>query len=499
MTAAFSNELALGPNSAQNFKILASYPSNVNYKGTPLVKSIFNNYVSNAGSDELTIRQDFKDLYLISVDQLVYYPNNLTPVTLDSRVESASTLQTKHQIILSQARAILSWVNALKCNVNLTAAGVSILQQPVPISYEYPSGSEFFADLNNLPGQDGSGSSSDGLMVEDWFTQPMSFGFNTAALNDAQNHDSGIPDESLFAKFSRASLNTSLTSPGDVKIQYGVSCYDSVIPSFSFSSSKNLTIHILPIKATNTIDLNLAKTVAWDAGIVALPVNSSAGIPITYLSLTPANCNITSSTLLLLRSGSCRIQAAQSGDSDISPAMSVTQDIQIVPTISLNCAKGSKTTAVKGLQPKCPSGYKLKSQKIVQPRPIAFVAPQNPSNSNQQQSAPQQVAWNPPTGYSNLNNGFAYRYTQVAHCVANPSTQGKGPYSCGGISIYSNAACARITILSTFSEGTVVKDRPITYVSNFEAGSLVNVELDTTPGIQLSDKGKVTVDSMSCS
>jgi hypothetical protein len=261
---------------------------------------------------------------------------------------------------------------------------------------------------------------------------------------------------------------------------------------------KNLTIHILPIKATQTIDLNLAKSVSWDSGILALPVNSSAGIPITYLSLTPGNCNITSSTLLLLRSGSCRIQASQSGDSDISPATSVIQDVQIIPTISLTCTKGSKTTTVKGLKPKCPSGYKLKSQKIVQPRPIAFVVPQSPSNSNQQQSAPQQVAWNPPTGYKNLNNGFAYQYLPAASCVGNPSINGMGDYSCGGISIYSNASCARITILSTFSDGTAIKDRPITYISNYQAGSLVNVELDTTPGIALSDNGSFKVDSMSC-
>jgi hypothetical protein len=390
----------------------------------------------------------------------------------------------------------------LKCNINITTGGISILQQPVPIANYNPAGTSYFKDLEKLPGLDASGITDtlggSSYITEDWFRNPVTFWVDTSGLSDTQNQDSGIPEGTLLAKFSRGSLSASLTSPGDVTIQYGVICNDSVIPSYSFSSLKPLTIHILPIKASQTIDLNLAKSIPWDSGIAALPVNSSAGIPITYLSLTPDICNITSSTLLLLRSGSCRIQASQSGDLDMSPATSVIQDVQIVPTISLTCLRGSKTTTVKALKPKCPSGYKLRSQKIVQPRPIAFVAPQSPSNSNQQPSAPQQVAWNPPTGYKNLHNGFAYQYLPATSCGSNPSINGKGQYSCGRISIYSNATCARISVLSTFSDGTVIKERPITYFLNYQAGNLVNVELDTTPGVKLSDNGSFRVDSISC-
>ena len=503
ISPAYSDDAStFGSNSAQSFKVLASYPSNLNYKGTPLVKSIFNSYVSGAGQDELTIRQDFADLYLISDVYNFVYPNRLTPVTISSN-ESQSSLLAKHQLVVTQGQAILSWIQALKCSFNISASGNLILQQPVPIDTTdaIVATNSIFPDLDSLPGQtsaSGSGTGNNYSTIEDWFNQPVSFSVDNSVLNDAQANDPGIPDGTLIAKFSRAALNTFLSSPGDTTIQYGVTCSDSVIPSYSFSSSKNLIIHILPIKSSQTITLNLASSIAWDSGIVSLPPNSSAGLPISYSSLTPNTCNTTSSTLLLLRNGSCRIQAAQPGDTDVAPANPVTQDILIVPTISLICSKGSKTVTMTGLQPKCPAGYKIKSQKIVQPRPIAFVAPQNQSDSNQQQSSPQQVAWNPPSGYTNLNNGFAYQYQSVNSCVGTPAISGKGPFSCGGISLYSSASCPRISILSTFFNGNTIKERPITYFSNYQAGNLVNIEIDTTPGNVLSDKGSFRIDSISC-
>jgi hypothetical protein len=60
---------AFGPTSPSRFKLLAEYAPGSQYRGKPLVKSIFNDYTeSNSDKDSLVIREDFESLYIVSSD-----------------------------------------------------------------------------------------------------------------------------------------------------------------------------------------------------------------------------------------------------------------------------------------------------------------------------------------------------------------------------------------------------------------------------------------------
>ena len=94
---------------------------------------------------------------------------------------------------------------------------------------------------------------------------------------------------------------------------------------------------------------------------LSLAATSSSGLPVTFKSNSPSICSLRENSLNFLKSGSCVVEAVQSGGTTIAPA-SVSQTIlisgTIVPSKKIACIKARKTKTFAGLG--CPAGYKPK-------------------------------------------------------------------------------------------------------------------------------------------
>jgi hypothetical protein len=95
--------------------------------------------------------------------------------------------------------------------------------------------------------------------------------------------------------------------------------------------------------------------------VLSLSAHSSAGLPLSFQSLTPAICSVTQNSLNLLGAGTCGIEADQAGTTTISPASS-TQTVLVTGVASviskrINCVRNKKVKMVIGA--KCPTGYEV--------------------------------------------------------------------------------------------------------------------------------------------
>ena len=94
---------------------------------------------------------------------------------------------------------------------------------------------------------------------------------------------------------------------------------------------------------------------------LSLSATSTSGLPITFQSDSPSICSVNGSSLNLLKSGSCVVEAVQSGSATIAPA-SLAQTILVssapAPSKKIVCVKAGKSKVFVGT--KCPTGYKVK-------------------------------------------------------------------------------------------------------------------------------------------
>ena len=98
--------------------------------------------------------------------------------------------------------------------------------------------------------------------------------------------------------------------------------------------------------------------------IVFLAATVSSGAVVTYSTTSAGICSISGSTLNLLTSGNCAVTATQAGTSTLAP-ISVTSTVMITGSLvpsnkTITCVMGKKSKKVRGANPKCPKGYKLK-------------------------------------------------------------------------------------------------------------------------------------------
>ena len=113
------------------------------------------------------------------------------------------------------------------------------------------------------------------------------------------------------------------------------------------------------------ISFLLPETEDISKGNLSLNASATSGQVIAYSSLTPEICSISGFRLNLLRTGNCSVTATQVGTPTLAP-VSVIAGITITGTAvsakkTITCIKGKTTKKVTGTNPKCPTGYKLKS------------------------------------------------------------------------------------------------------------------------------------------
>lgn len=119
-----------------------------------------------------------------------------------------------------------------------------------------------------------------------------------------------------------------------------------------------------------TIAFTPPTTVDIAGKTLVLTATASSGEAITYSTTSVESCSVTGATLNLLKAGNCVVTATQGGSSTLAP-VSTTATIMltgsiakpVVPVVSkktIVCVKGKTTKKVRGSNPKCPKGYKVK-------------------------------------------------------------------------------------------------------------------------------------------
>ena len=118
------------------------------------------------------------------------------------------------------------------------------------------------------------------------------------------------------------------------------------------------------VRDPQTITFTPPATANLASRTVALSATASSGGAVTYSTTSTGICSITGSTLNLLMRGNCAITATQAGTATLAP-ISATATVMIAGPAaatkkSITCVRGNKSKKVSGINPKCPTGYKVK-------------------------------------------------------------------------------------------------------------------------------------------
>ena len=89
--------------------------------------------------------------------------------------------------------------------------------------------------------------------------------------------------------------------------------------------SRSFTVHL----ASQTISFPGVTTEEYAASTLALSAKASSGLAVKLTSLTPSVCTVSGSTASLLISGTCTIQASQTGNNVYGPATDVNQSFTV--------------------------------------------------------------------------------------------------------------------------------------------------------------------------
>ena len=125
-----------------------------------------------------------------------------------------------------------------------------------------------------------------------------------------------------------------------------------------FADSGSVDIDISA--ATQAIDFPPMPNVEEGATGVVLGATTDSGLPVTYTSLTPDVCTVSGTTVTIVGTGTCSIEASQAGDANHGPAQAVTQSFRVLPADSSTPETSTASPfVVLGGSPSIPPGLYL--------------------------------------------------------------------------------------------------------------------------------------------
>jgi hypothetical protein len=98
----------------------------------------------------------------------------------------------------------------------------------------------------------------------------------------------------------------------------------------AFVDSAAVKVARFKVMRVNSISLSLADSVLLSAKTSLLSGSSTSGLTVTYNSTSPDVCNVSTSTLTLLKHGNCLVEASQAGDEFTLPAEKVGARIKVI-------------------------------------------------------------------------------------------------------------------------------------------------------------------------
>ncbi len=87
-------------------------------------------------------------------------------------------------------------------------------------------------------------------------------------------------------------------------------------------------------KATQTLTFAALPAVAWGDPPIALSATASSGLPVAFVSQSPAVCSVTGSTATIIGVGTCTVLASQAGDSRYNAAPSVARSFPVIGPVT---------------------------------------------------------------------------------------------------------------------------------------------------------------------
>jgi hypothetical protein len=149
-----------------------------------------------------------------------------------------------------------------------------------------------------------------------------------------------------------------LISGGTCTLTFQTAETSTYLASDLYKSSFEIT------RTSQTISFTPPATANLASRTVALSATASGGGAVTFNTTSTGICTVTGSTLNLLKSGNCSVTATQIGTSTLAPISATANIVLTGSTVAskktITCTKGKTTKKVTGINPKCPTGYKLK-------------------------------------------------------------------------------------------------------------------------------------------
>lgn len=97
----------------------------------------------------------------------------------------------------------------------------------------------------------------------------------------------------------------------------------------TYAAAPSVTQTVIVSPATQTITFAAIDNVAFGSVPINISATASSGLPVTFLSTTPAVCTVSGAVVTIAATGTCSIAANQAGNADYSAAPSVTQSFTI--------------------------------------------------------------------------------------------------------------------------------------------------------------------------
>lgn len=115
------------------------------------------------------------------------------------------------------------------------------------------------------------------------------------------------------------------------------------------------------VRTPQTLEFAPSLTLDLKSKTLTLSASASSGAAVAFNAEPAANCNVTGTTLNLLKAGNCVVTAQQAGTTTIAP-ISKTVTISITGKAArelrmISCVKGAQKVSVTKVKPKCPKGY----------------------------------------------------------------------------------------------------------------------------------------------
>jgi hypothetical protein len=114
----------------------------------------------------------------------------------------------------------------------------------------------------------------------------------------------------------------------------GTFTYNGDASNNAVSATGSLTI----TQAPQTITFGALASQAAGAAPFSVSATASSGLPVTFTSLTPDTCTVSGSTVTIIGSGTCTIEASQAGNNNFAAATPVDQSFTVTaasPTITV--------------------------------------------------------------------------------------------------------------------------------------------------------------------